>query len=426
MSSTILTRRSFLKLAAGLGVYGLVGGDSLHAQEVAPAAQAVTGGPSFHFFGYYDKCPWDSTGWYMLAHETTFSDRAPGPEDEAVIGVIDRQDGNRWHPLDRTRAWNFMQGAMLQWLPSAPDRLILYNQWQDGQYTAVIRDVFSGETRTLPLPVAAVSPDGRAALSLNFSRQRDVSRGYEYAPGGDPHRDDLAPADDGMFWMNLETGDHRLVVSLEQLAGFEPDDTMRKARHTVFPQCNFSPDGQRFAIFHRWRTPGGPRVSRLLTANVDGTDLHTVVGPGLVSHWTWRNPQELLVFTTWDTDVQRYYLFKDRSDDPPAIIGEEALNENGHATYSRNGRWLLTDTYPNKKSLLQTLILYDLENERRTDLGQFSALVGRNAGVLWSTTRCDLHPRWNRDSTQICFDSPHEGTRQVFVMDAPEIVKQTR
>ena len=40
-----------------------------------------------------------------------------------------------------------------------------------------------------------------------------------------------------------------------------------------------------------------------------------------------------------------------------------------------------------------------------------------------SVMRSDLHPRWNRDGTQICFDSVHEGTRQVYVLNVKEIVE---
>ena len=39
--------------------------------QMAPV-RAVTRGPRHHFFGYYDKCPWDASGRYMLAVETTF------------------------------------------------------------------------------------------------------------------------------------------------------------------------------------------------------------------------------------------------------------------------------------------------------------------------------------------------------------------
>ena len=32
-------------------------------------ARPVTAGPHHHFFGYYDKCPWDATGGLLLAKQ---------------------------------------------------------------------------------------------------------------------------------------------------------------------------------------------------------------------------------------------------------------------------------------------------------------------------------------------------------------------
>ena len=37
-----------------------------------PAAQAVTAGPRHHYFGYYDKFPWDRTGRFLLGMEVDF------------------------------------------------------------------------------------------------------------------------------------------------------------------------------------------------------------------------------------------------------------------------------------------------------------------------------------------------------------------
>jgi len=37
--------------------------------------------------------------------------------------------------------------------------------------------------------------------------------------------------------------------------------------------------------------------------------------------------------------------------------------------------------------------------------------------------RCDLHPRWSRQGTQVCFDSVHEGPRQMYVCDVSAVVQ---
>jgi hypothetical protein len=66
---------------------------------------------------------------------------------------------------------------------------------------------------------------------------------------------------------------------------------------------------------------------------------------------------------------------------------------------------------------MRTLILFHLASGRRIDIGRFYA-----PPELQGPVRCDLHPRWSRDGKMICFDSAHEGTRQVYVINATEIV----
>ena len=86
-------------------------------------ARALTRGPAHHFFGYYDKSPWDGTGRYVLGMEAGFMNRPPRADDAVAIGLIDTAEGNRWRPLAQTTAWCWQQGTMLQWLGSDPGRL---------------------------------------------------------------------------------------------------------------------------------------------------------------------------------------------------------------------------------------------------------------------------------------------------------------
>jgi Tol biopolymer transport system component len=56
--------------------------------------------------------------------------------------------------------------------------------------------------------------------------------------------------------------------------------------------------------------------------------------------------------------------------------------------------------------------VYDTWTRRRIDLGRFFS-----PPELINDFRCDLHPRWSRDGRQVCFDSAHEGSRQLYVLE---------
>ena len=74
--------------------------------------RAVTRGPKYHFFGYYDKTCWDGSGRSVLCLEVDFIDRPPTAADSATVGVVDLGGDGRFRPLGRTRAWCWQQSAM--------------------------------------------------------------------------------------------------------------------------------------------------------------------------------------------------------------------------------------------------------------------------------------------------------------------------
>ncbi|MDH7569377.1 MAG: hypothetical protein QHJ73_07310 [Armatimonadota bacterium] len=380
-----------------------------------PEARAVTRGPRHHFFGYYDKCPWDATGRYLLALETSFIHRPPEPEDTATIGLVDLRDGDRFRPIAETRAWNWQMGTMLHWLPQAPDRLILYNDRVDGRFVGIIRDVFSGETRTLPRPVYAITRDGRWAVSLNFARVHQCRPGYGYAGVRDPWEEDPHPAEDGIYLMDLQTGaNHRLFSLAQVVEGWHRPD-MDGVKHW-FNHLQFNPAGSRFIFLHRWYRRDRPGwFTQFFTAARDGSEIYCLNDDDMTSHFDWRDNEHILAWARTHGVGDRYFLFTDRTAERQ-VVGEGVLTTDGHCSYSPDGRWILTDTYPDKERM-RTLLLYRPADGKRVDIGRFFA-----PRELDGEIRCDLHPRWSRDGRQICFDSVHEGERQMYVVDVSHIV----
>jgi len=388
-----------------------------HTHEVRELpVRTATGGSNHHFFGYYDMLQWDVTGRYILGLETTFMDRSPTPEDPAIVGLIDVEEGCRWEPLAETHAWNWQQSSRLQWLATAPDREIVFNDLTDDGFVAVILDIHTGKRRTLPQPVNILTHDGTQALTLNFSRVHHFRPGYGYPGIDDPSINEPAPADDGVFWMDLASGESRLVVSFADLLALPQRDDWPGASHWV-NHLEISTDDRRFSLLHRWTLPNGSWWTRLITANMDGSDIYLLNDQDMVSHYDWRDGAHILAYSAhparkepWD-----FYVHTDQSAEVEPL-GKMMPGQDGHCSYSPDRRWVLNDTYPDEQGR-RTLMLYDIASDRRIDLGKFYS-----PAVEPDELRCDLHPRWNRTGTQICFDSVHEGSRQIYLVDVEEVV----
>ena len=100
-------------------------------------------------------------------------------------------------------------------------------------------------------------------------------------------------------------------------------------------------------------------------------------------------------------------------------IGETKMKVNGHNTYLPlpYQDWISNDCYPDSKTSRQTVYLYHPPTDRRIDLGHFPSPMPYRGE--W---RCDTHPRSSRDGHLVSIDSPHDGGRQVYLLDIRELL----
>ncbi len=372
----------------------------------------ITDGPGHHFFGYYDKTPWDASGRHMLALRVPFMDRPPEPADVVTVGMLDSQNDYRWQTLAESRVWCWQQGNMLQWLPSGPQRLILFNTLSGESFATCVLDLETGKSKLLPRPVCALAPDGAVAVSLNFARLARTRPGYGYVGLPDRSVGKCAPEDDGVWHMDLVTGDCRLIVGLAQLADLEAVDSMKGVDHWV-NHLEWNPAGSRISFLHRWPSPGGFHT-RLFTVDPDGGNLTLLEGSGVVSHYDWRDDEHILAWSRHG-GAPHFHLYSDPSGEA-MVVGADTLVRDGHNSFSPDRQWLLNDSYPDPSRHERLLMLYDLESDTRFDLERF-----HSDSKISGEIRCDLHPRWKRDGRMVCIDSIHEGTRQMYVLDVSSL-----
>jgi hypothetical protein len=252
--------------------------------------------------------------------------------------------------------------------------------------------------------------------------------GYGYVGLTDPCHEEMAPAESGVWKMNMDTGESQLIFSLADAAAIPHLGASLEGNWHYFNHLLISPDDSRFIVLHRWRRnagsganaePTGGFTTRMFTVAMDGAQRYILDPSGYTSHFIWRDPQHICAWTRPNGNKAAFYLFKDQTREVD-IVGDGVMTVNGHNTYlpQHDNQWILNDTYPQGKERLQTPYLYHVPSGRRFDLGHFP-LPAEYRGE-W---RCDLHPRASNDGLTVAIDSPHDGSgRQVHLIDVSQIV----
>ena len=392
-----------------------------------PPVRAVTKGPKFHWFGYYDKWQFDPTDRYLLGMEVDFEHRSPKPDDVIKIGMIDLKDNDRWIELGDSRAWSWQQGCMLQWRPGSKSE-ILWNDRQGDHFVCHILDVFTKKQRTIPYPVYSVSPDGRTAVTPDFRRIQDTRPGYGYAGLPDPFAGDPAPAKSGIWRVDLDMGKAEMIISLADIIKIpntqgSPEE-FQQVKHW-FNHLLFNTDGTSFIFLHRWSLQGSSKYkrvggfgTRLLTATPEGENIRVVDPYGKTSHFIWRDAQHILAWAWHPSYKNSFYLYEDGTN-KVQVVGKGVMTRNGHCTYLPlpGSNWILNDGYPDRQRN-QTVYLYHIPTNEKIILGHFHS--PRQYRGEW---RVDTHPRSSRDGRMVVIDSPHGGNgRQMYLIDISGII----
>jgi hypothetical protein len=360
------------------------------------------------FASYYGITSFDRTERYVTVLETDIKFKLPEETEPATLGLVDLTT-NRFIPLTQTRAWNFQQGCMAHWLATSPDSLIIFNDFREGKYVSVIMNVHTRkEIKIIPHPVSAVSPSGKEALSLNFSRLRLTRPDYGYGGGGQDAKEDIQlPPDDGLFIVDLETGESRLLVSLEQVKDLIPP--LAEGSIAWFNHTLFSRKGSKIFWLSR-QMDNNTRITTSLTVNSDGTDLRRCFPDNWAgSHFDWLNDDELMITANWEGKQYAHVLFTIGKQDYKRL-GNGLLDYDGHGTFSPDQRWMVTDSYPSGGMREQKIYLMDMKTEAVLPLGRY--VQPPEFTGFW---RCDIHCRWSPSGKMIGFNSTHTGSRQVYI-----------
>src|SRR4051794_3778049 len=258
--------------------------------------RAITRGPSYHWFGYYDKLQFDPESRYALGIANRFQHRLPTADDTIDIGMVDTGDHDKWIPLGSSRSWSWHQGSMLQWMPGSRDEVI-WNDREGDHFVARIVNVRTRRERRVARAIYCLTPDARFGLVNDFARSFSMRPETGYAGGRDPYAGDPAPKESGVWRVDLRTGASELIVSLWDVLQIPLADGDWSGSKHYFDHLLVAPDGKRFAFFQRWgKGPGLGFSTRMFTADVAGGRVRMIDPSGKSSHYNWRDPEHLVMW----------------------------------------------------------------------------------------------------------------------------------
>lgn len=133
----------------------------------------------------------------------------------------------------------------------------------------------------------------------------------------------------------------------------------------------------------------------------------TLLDNGHVSHYCWKSKDELMIFATNEKREKGYMVVNIETGKNYLLEG--LPTEDGHPTYSKDGEWVVTDTYPDNQRN-QYLFLYHTEDKKLYRVDKLYSPF-----KYFNEVRCDLHPRWSVDNNYLLVDNTTEGIRTLKI-----------
>jgi len=387
----------------------------------------ITHGPENHFFGYIghvQNIPWNGSERYLLALRSPFMDHLPGGHEPADVVLIDTPNNYAVRKVDESRAWNPQQGTMFYWNPAKPDTQFFFND-RDPETGAVFTVLFDIEMRKRireyrfdkhPVGNGGVMQGGGWFAGINYARMARLRPVTGYKDAADWTEGVLHPNNDGVFKVNIESGEASLLVSFARLATVirdtEPhvDELGLFINHTLWNR-----EGDRLFFFARAGWTGNdqyPRINVPFIVNADGSGLKrlkTFIG----GHPEWDSDHRMI-----GAVEGRQVIYDVDRDLVVEQLGDDNIfpNPGGDIALSPQGDWFVNG----HKSRAQAMNFYTFY-QRST--GKHIRSEGFNIGPwLSGDMRQDPSPAWNRSGTQILVPAIVDGdppSRQLFIISLP-------
>jgi len=417
-------------------------------------------GQKAEWFGYYNYDPLDEGGKRLLCHQSVNDGVAVEKGMTVTCGYYDINT-KYWHEIGESDSYNWQQGAMLQWLPGEGNQnKVIYNLSKNNHLISRIVDVNSGEIKDVPCPIYGLLPDGKHSIALDLERSY-WCRAYHYESVANEVVNCPIPEGDGIFSVNLDTGEKTRIVSIQDVLSLDAEEDFPELQHW-FEHIMVSPNGKRFVFLHRFSPVGDVfhYETRMILASIDGKNLQVIPGwkDNSWSHFGWNGDDEFAIYTVKIASAQKtltkaikesnekmfslgtirknvlsylkkhipkrlkyslkgqrsgyqYYRYNSMNSEFELVdwLSGELLDIDGHPSFTKDGRYMITDSYPDLKGF-RRLVALDLQTKKRVLLAKMYA------GLNHTPARCDLHPKLSRDNQYVTIDTAYTGKHRMIVL----------
>lgn len=405
---------------------------------------ALTPDSASTFFGFYDICPWSyqQNELVVLSVPKDFQKMPHGEPADVVVWNIDTNVSNS---VGHTQGWNWQHGARQQWLKNGS---ILYNDVIQGAQFSKVVDKKGGLINTFEMTVSALHPNETYGVSTNYAKLAKYYSAYGYASAHNDHIGEK-PSEDGLWRVDLQSGKVDLLLSYAEIC---ETLSLEYSPSMFVSHPDFSPSGKYVEFFLIQEGGAGTSFMRLLVFNTD-TNVLSLITDEKASHPAWIDDAQLWSWARESSAMKAlsrsglltlpgmsllarlvrkfhgkarnallsegFFIYNVISSKKKIRVAPQLLIEDGHFSRHPHKPLMLGDTYPNEKGYL-TLVLFSLETNVRVEV----AKIYHGVVTALLSLRCDLHPRWNRDGTQISVDLSWNGVRHVAIFDATKAIAE--
>ena len=414
------------------------------------------------WFGYYNYDTLNYNQSKLLSNRTLNDARKIEQGMTIDVGYYDIPSGN-WHRLGTSDSYNWPQGAMLQWLPGiGNENKVIFNTSNGIHNIAKIVNIETQEEKTINWSIYGLTPDGKKSITLNFERSH-WCRAYHYESIANEQYNVRVAEDDGVFEIDLENNKRRRIISIQDIINSDKEEYFVSANHWI-EHIMISPSGRRFCFLHRF-TIGSldDYETRLFIANIDGSNLQIVKGwrDYYWSHFGWNGDDEFVLYAyksnkhqqvlktlnknsdssnkilsplkisslfakkcfhslpqKWQSDIlnllkgqMSFYQYYKLVNDVFVLVdtwNEPIFNIDGHPSFTEDGRYMITDSYPDRKQY-RRLIIYDTITKKSLLCGKLYAGLYNKPGC------CDLHPKLCKNNNYLVVDTAYDGKHHMII-----------